>query len=511
MDTIVDSLQEINKSINVEENFDALMFVGADRNKTIQLMKEDLNFFASVVIPDIFTLLFPQIHKEVWALLNQFVDKPKTFFKLVLGLPRGHAKTTLIKLFVVRCILFSTKEFPLITSSTSTRAENVLADIFSMMKSQNIRTLFGNWESSISQDTQSIKQFMFAGRPIILVALGAGTGLRGLNIQNRRPDIIICDDIQTAEDKDSKEVADKLLTWMLGTLFMSKNPSGCLYIYIGNMFSGPNCILAKLKASKEYISFVVGAILADGTAIWPELHSLEDLVADLEHYISLNKSEIFFAEVQNDPDAGVSSVFNIHAIPDYPFNDNDLITGGCVIIDLSGDKPGSDDHAIGYFATIEHRNVFKDLESGQMSPLQAIQTAMQVAYRNNCPYIFIESTAYQASFLFWFNFVCTQNQITGFQLHEIYPREKKVKRILKGFKQLTGGDILLHPCVKTRVIYQASQYKPNKADNKDDILDLIGNLDFVLSDYAPLLATPINELLANLGNEAKTIENCCSV
>lgn len=502
-----------NSEVEIAEEFTT---AGFDRDAVLKLLRIDINFFASIFIPEVFKLQFPQIHKEIWELLREFSQKPRTFFKIALGLPRGHAKTTLIKLFICYCICFTQRKFVLITCSKSDMAENILADVMEMLKSTNVVQIFGSWEISLTsaaggKDTVNVKKFVFAGRSIVLAALGAGSSLRGLNIRNERPDVIICDDIQSAEDKDSKDVADKLLSWMLGTLFKSKSPTGCLYVYIGNMFSGPNCILAKLKKSKEWISFIVGALLANGSSIWPELHSPEDLIAELHHDMGMGKAGIFFAEVQNDPDAGITSSFDVNQVPECEFTDGDLITGGCIIIDLSGDKVKSDDASIGYFATIEGKQVMKDVVVGKWSPLQMIEAAMKMGYKWNCPYIFVESTAYQSSFLYWFNWICEQNNISGFQLFEIYPKgKKKVVRILKFFSQLLSGDILLAPEVRTQVLYQASQYKPQMRDNVDDILDLGGYLDIVLSDYAPMLATAVGELIDQIKDGNKTVE-CATI
>lgn len=484
---------------------------GFDRDSTITLLEQDMNFFAATVIPQVFRFLFPQIHIEVWELLKKYVNLPGVFFRLALGLPRGHAKTTLIKLFVVYCVLFTKKKFILIVGNTSGLAENILSDIMDMLSSENIISVFGNWKIHADRDTQELKSFTFLGRRIILAAIGAGTGLRGLNLNNERPDVIICDDVQKREDCESKVVSDKLLGWLLGTLFKAKSPSGCLYVYIGNMYPGENCILGKFKKSSEWISFIVGALLADGGSIWPELHSPEDLLAELHHDMDLGKPEIFFAEVQNDPTAGISSHFDVTKVPIYPFVDQDLVTGGFVLIDLSGNKPGSDDTTIGYFCFIEGKIVYRRLVVGKFSPYQTIEAAMKVAFEFNCPHIFIESVAYQASFLYWFTFICEQRGISGFQLYEIYPRGiAKNRRIINFFKQLLGGEIVLHPSIRTQVLYQASLWNPNRGDNEDDIIDLGGYVDFVMSDYAPMLINSVQEILANLQHEAKVTEDCSS-
>ncbi len=485
-----------------------LVSAGFDRKKTIELMQEELNFFAGMVIPMVFVHMFPDIHQQIWKLLREMVEQPRTFYKLALGLPRGHAKTTLIKLFVCYCVLFTDKTFVLLVGSASRLAEGSLSDITAMLRSENVKSIFGT--IIFQKDTEAVKRFAFAGRNIILAAIGAGSSVRGLNLDNDRPDVIICDDIQSAEDKDNKEVADKLLVWMLGTLFLAKSPLGCLYIYIGNMFSGPNCILAKLKNDSGWISFIVGALLSDGTSIWPELHSPEQLISELKDATNLGHPEIWFAEVQNDPDSGVSSRFDVSKVPAYPFTPQDIITAGAIIIDLSGQKVGSDDATIGYFCDIDHRGVYRGLAVGKWSPLECIEAAMRMAFKWNCPYIFVESVAYQASYKFWFNFICTQREITGFQLYELYPGQTaKNTRILGFLKQVLAGDILIHPDIRVQVLYQASQFKPSTKNNEDDILDLGGYKDIVWSNYEPMLQTAVNEVLENMKNGDKTIEDCC--
>ena len=68
---------------------DQLVRAGFDRQETIALMKEDLNFFAGLVISSVFVHLFPGIHQQIWKLLQQAIVSPDKFYKLALGLPRG--------------------------------------------------------------------------------------------------------------------------------------------------------------------------------------------------------------------------------------------------------------------------------------------------------------------------------------------------------------------------------------------------------------------------------------
>ena len=54
---------------------------------------------------------------------------------------------------------------------------------------------------------------------------------------------------------------------------------------------------------------ITGAILSDGTPLWKELHSLEDIMESYYHDESLGMSHIWFVEVMNDPTDSSHSIF----------------------------------------------------------------------------------------------------------------------------------------------------------------------------------------------------------
>jgi hypothetical protein len=70
-----------------------------------------------------------------------------------------------------------------------------------------LKQAFGDWRLAVSNNTQTRKVFAYRGRSIILKAAGAGTGIRGITEKNRRPDLMIFDDIQSREDSESELLA----------------------------------------------------------------------------------------------------------------------------------------------------------------------------------------------------------------------------------------------------------------------------------------------------------------
>ena len=104
-----------------------------------------------------------------------------------------------------------------------------------MLSERNVQQVFGDWKLGAETDRQDLKRFGFRGRNIILMGAGAASDIRGITLENQRPDIMIFDDIQTREDADSETVSKNLETWMVGTAMKAKSPHGCLFIFIANM------------------------------------------------------------------------------------------------------------------------------------------------------------------------------------------------------------------------------------------------------------------------------------
>jgi len=416
-----------------------------NRQEVVTLAKQDLDFFASLLMPDTYSLEFPDLHRELWRVLCEKVvsiDTASTpqekFPQIAIGWPRGHAKTTIVKLLADWIIQFTGRHFILLVNSNLTKAQNSLSDVCDMLNEDNVQTLFGDWKTTLEVDRADLKKFSYNGRDRILAALGSGGDPRGLNLKNERPDVIIMDDIQSKENSDSPIQSKALLQWMTSTLSKAKSPHGCIFIYIGNMFSSPGCILKILRSNPNWMSIITGGILANGSSLWPALRSKEELLQELKEDMAMGTPEAFFSEIMNDENSGVTSCFDITKIPAVPFSSEDIIVGSFVIIDIAGDKINSDDTSIMHYSVYEGmKPVCDEIKTGIFSPGDTIKHALQICLSRGTFLIAIESVAYQVSILYWFDVICRQMGIEGIQLVELFPkRRSKNTRILTMFKTL---------------------------------------------------------------------------
>lgn len=470
-------------------------------SEVIDIARKDLNFFAGLALKEAFIFFFPPIFIAVWQWLLECVHQVRTFPKLALGLPRGFGKTTVIKLFILYCILYTNKKFVVVISANEGLAEAILFDVIGMLDDSNIKALFGDWRIGLEIDRQNLKVFSFRGRSIILRAVGVGTGIRGINFKMHRPDVMIFEDAQTREAANSDTESNNIYNWMIGTAMKAKSPFGCMYLFIGNMYPTPNSILRKLKANSQWTKFIVGGILSDGTSLWEELHPLEQLLQEYSHDVESGKPEIFHSEVLNDENASVNNLIDISKIPPYPYGEHELPQGSFILIDPATDKKDSDYVSIGLFEMFDAVPCMTKLEEGRFSPGDTIKKAITMALSSNTRLIVIESNAYQYTLKYWFDFICIQLGISGLEAVEIYSGHySKNARIINMFKQLLAGEVRVHPRCSAAVNLQITSFNPLKRDNTDGVLDLLTYAPRVPEMYAEFIASQFEMVSQELGS-----------
>lgn len=472
-----------NKTI-AEQEADSVVQLGASNEEVQALAKQDLDFLAALIMPLIFKYCFPSVFKSVWAWLLSYVHTARTFPQLALGLPRGFGKSTLMKIFLVYCILFTDRKFLVIVTSTATKAENILADVIKMLEEPNIRAVFGAWKLGVTKDTGAVKKFGFRGRDITIVAAGAETDVRGLNINNERPDVILMDDIQSKECAKSAVQSETLEDWLYSTLMKCKSPAGCMFIFVANMYPTKLSILRKLKTNHTWIKFIAGGILADGTSLWEELQPITQLTKEFENDLAAGHPEIFYSEVLNDENASVNNKIDLSKLPPIPYEEGDIPAGNFIVIDPATDKIDSDAISIGYFEVHDTYPILIELVEGRLSPGDTIREALKFALRYNCRLIVVESNAYQYSLIYWFGQICDQLGIVGIECVDIYSGSvSKNTRILNMFKSYSAGEIFVHDRCKLEVHLQVSQFNALRRDNTDGLLDLLTYAPRVIMEF----------------------------
>jgi hypothetical protein len=443
-----------------------------DRDAAYARGQIDFNFFASLMVPTIMEFAFPEFYIGIFHMLRNRTPKQiGRILRFALGLPRGHAKTTFVKILIAWLIVYDKISFAAVICANDELAEALISDVNDMLCSDNCTTIYGDWKRQLLIDNAGTKTALFHDRNIILKAKGAGSSIRGLNVKHRRPDLIFCDDAQTKECDDSPTERIKFRKWLVATFKIIAPRGDRLIIYVGNMYS-EECLLFQFKKNSSWVSFVTGAILANGQPLWPELHSLEELMESYFHDEELGEADVWFAEVMNEPISRATSLL-MDSLPANPHNEEQIEPDGVFItIDPAGFRKTSDDNVIVVHYVYDGKGMVADIDAGIKDPEQLIIRALELAFLHGASLIGIEDVGYQQTLLFWITKYLEAHKVTGIDIVPLKPSGRaKEARIRLFIAELYAENYYLFSTVRAAFIWQAMKYKLGMKDNKDDLLD----------------------------------------
>ena len=168
----------------------------------------------------------PKIHEEWWDLCCDITSN-----HIAIAAPRRHAKSTAITFsFLLAALLFRQYSFAIIVSDTESQASMFLGDIKQILiDNEDIISLFGVKKFLKLSETDIIVE-MDDGHKFRVIAKGAEQKLRGLKWNNKRPDLIICDDLENEELVSSQERREKFRSWFNGALVQAKSSEGKIIV-----------------------------------------------------------------------------------------------------------------------------------------------------------------------------------------------------------------------------------------------------------------------------------------
>lgn len=184
-----------------------------ERPNRIAKAKEDFRFAVQTYFPHYVSKEeSSKFRNFVYNNIDEILKNNKTVFESY----RGAAKTTLISRLLPLWLtaIRQTKRYSLIISSTIDVAKETLEFIKTELEeNERLRADFDIVIGGIWSGEDIV--FSAAGQKIRFRAFGAGKRIRGANWLGRRPDLIICDDIENDENVESKTQREKLYNWFI--------------------------------------------------------------------------------------------------------------------------------------------------------------------------------------------------------------------------------------------------------------------------------------------------------
>lgn len=243
----------------------------------------------------------PPMHREIYQILS---DDSKRY--VAISAWRGSGKSAVICIDLAFRAIVQKLNMAVIISDTSTMACQRLREIKNLIENDPaIRRDFGDHKSNL-WNIDHIKLVRKDGSTCEIRAIGADSQSRGWKDEKgRRPDLIICDDLENDTNVRSDEQRQKLLDWFQQAVLPSLDTETGRIVVIGTLLH-PESLLAKLLASPSWYTRTFCALLPDGSAAWPEKFSVEFLAEQKERI----GAQAFAAEYMNQPMVSGNPIFH---------------------------------------------------------------------------------------------------------------------------------------------------------------------------------------------------------
>jgi len=205
---------------------------------------------------------------------------------------RESAKTQyVLRAFPQYCLTYPSKErdYIVILKNNSRLAENKLKEIETEYTTNGLISA-----NKIQIREQSGRVFSVdvkdANGEIVNVrieAYGKGSSIRGLSHKERRPKIVICDDLQDRDEMKGEAVPESDWKWFMSDVYFLGKHSR-IFLISNNL--GEKCIIERIFAAKDDLGFKCRKVsvikIVDGKeeSAWPGMYTLQEIYTQREKF-----------------------------------------------------------------------------------------------------------------------------------------------------------------------------------------------------------------------------------
>jgi hypothetical protein len=438
--------------------------------EAIQLGAASLINFGRIFLPRTFRQLSPEFHHDMGGLLYS----PSRYNEFLCF--RGSAKTTLLRAFTLQRVCYGISRTVMYTSSSQGHAVHSIRWLKRQIESNSLIRVFGlkpgaKWTEEYIEIQHEVEAI-----PIHIFAVGITGQIRGFNLDDYRPDLIIGDDVLDEENTATKEQRAKVEDRWFGGLINSLAPVSESLRAKAVLAQTPfnNHDLA-VKASRDpgWNCRTFSCFDPTGESRWPSRWTTEQLRKEKESYIARGMYRIWMREMEcqvvidETKPLDVTKFQHWHALPEG-------MTKVLTIDPASADSKTADQNVImvvgargqDFYVCAYHAATGVD-------PAQASSKFFELALMNSpISRAGVEINGYQRTLKWHLEQEMMKRRI-WIPMQEIQSRERKANRIIAAIAGvLNYGHLWIHPSM-TALVAQADMYDPEDPDAEDDILDAL--------------------------------------
>lgn len=443
----------------------------------------------------------PEVHEEWWDLC---CDNHKY---IAIAAPRSHAKSTAITFsYLLASLLFRQHTFVILVSDTETQASLFLGDIKQeLLENEDLISLFGIKKFLKLSETDIIVE-MSDGHRFRVIAKGAEQKLRGLKWDNKRPDLILCDDLENDEIVQNQERREKFRRWFYGALLPVKSQNGKIVV-VGTILH-MDALLERLMPGMHEKTTIQTELKVSSTKktlwksvkyrahnedfseiLWRDRFSKETLKDIRQGFVDQGMPDVYSQEYLNYPIDESSAYFKRDDfLPLTPQDEEDLELKRVVYysaIDFAVTKTETSDYTV--IATVAVNSsgelLVVDIRRGRWDSAEIVEQMFSVHRRYRPDLFIVEQGAIQKAIGPFLN---REMQVRGIyiNLYPMVPTKDKVSRARSIQARLRAGGIRFD---KERFWYntledELARFPKDRHDDQVDALSWIGQgLDKIVS------------------------------
>lgn len=276
--------------------------------QAVKLGAADTLFFGRYFMPRAIRMASPKFHREI-------VDKIENPANRLVAIKvyRDGAKTTLIRVIIAKRVAYGISFTILVVSASQDHSKKTIRWLKTQVEHNHLfKETFGLERGSKWTDEEIEIYNRTLDQRITVIALGIHGQVRGVNVEDYRPDFIIADDPCDEENTGTPEQRLKLDQLFYGGLMRglapaTENPTATLALLQTPLHRDDLVESACRDSAWVHANF--GCFDENGNSRWPERKPTEELLREKQSYAERNQLSIWYREMEVKVVAEETSAF----------------------------------------------------------------------------------------------------------------------------------------------------------------------------------------------------------
>lgn len=440
------------------------------RKEAVMLGATSLTRYGRLFFPKTFRQASPLFHEEIGAALMNRDNR-----QIAIEIFRDGAKTTLLRTFTSQRIAYGISRTILFVSASQGHSILSLRWIKRQVEHNRLwRETFRLRKGSKWSDDHVEIIHEALDTPITLLALGITGQLRGFNIDDFRPDLIICDDTSTDEAASSAGQRAKEQNLVFGALFNSLAPRSESPDAKAVILDTPKSkfdLIEGCEKDEDWKFFRYGILDGNDESRWPDRYPTAEVLRQKENAVKVGRLAMWMREKACKIISSELASFKAENLIYW-----DTLPERCtyvIAIDpASSESDKADDNVVALLAFKRDNVYLVDYKAavGQ-DPEMVKATVFEYARRVRCLGVVVETIAYQRM-LAWYLEKAMREQRVYLPIYKVQDRRAKADRIIQALGETSGYQRLACLSSHTKFIEQFTEYSP-LVNMHEDVLDAV--------------------------------------